>query len=84
MDFPKKSCPNISTPCWIPQAASIIPRDLPQCDSIQKYSCMMVTLYAARAIVNEQCLKPCGAESYKIESSRNTLEPFVKVSCSLG
>ena len=44
---------------------------------------MMVTLYAARAIVNEQCLKPCGAESYKIESSRNTLEPFVKVSCSL-
>lgn len=84
IDFPKKACPNMSSPCWIPQADNIIDKDiisaLPQCDTIEKYRCMLTTVLDARATVNRECITSCYAESHKMLTSRNALEPFPKVS----
>ena len=82
MDFPKEYCPNVTTPCWIPHADSVIHEQvlqgLPQCDTIEKYSCMMKALLWAKECAKE-CAKSCAAESYKIMTSHNTIEPFLKV-----
>ena len=85
IDFPKKSCPGVSSPCWIPQANSVIhdhvANALPHCDSIEKYSCMLDTLRrAGYENIDKQCIKSCKSESYKIMSTRNTLDSFANVS----
>ena len=85
IDFPKKSCPNVTSPCWIPQADSVVQehviRALPQCDTIEKYNCMIDTLrLAPYQFVDKQCMISCSVESYKIALSRNNIEPFTKVS----
>ena len=84
-NFPKKTCPNISSPCWIPQADSIIHehiiRALPQCDTIERYGCMLDTIRnAVYENIDQQCIKSCKAESYKISSKHNTLDSFTAVS----
>ena len=83
-DFPKKGCPTISSPCWIPQADNIINdqiiRGLPQCDTIEKYSCMLHTLrQAVYENVEKQCIKSCKAESYDIITSDGTTNPWTTV-----
>ena len=88
-DFPKKSCPNVLSPCWIPQADSIIHehiiRALPQCDTIEKYSCMLETIRGAvYKNVDKQCLKTCKAESSKTSSMENILNAFNAVSYNLS
>ena len=85
MKFPKKNCPNVSRPCWIPQADSIIHdhiiHSLPQCDTIEKYGCMLDTLRnAPYEYVDQQCMKSCKAETYKISSSEGAADPFTLVS----
>ena len=79
MDFPKEYCTNVTSPCWIPHVNSIIHQDivhaLPQCDTIEKYSCMLKAIDHA-----PKCLRSCKAESYTAMTSRNTIEPFLKVS----
>ena len=84
IDFPKKYCPNVTSLCWIPQADSIIHEhiipDLPQCDTIEKYSCMLLTIRSKVYTINEKCMKSCKAKTYKISSSRNTVDTFSAVS----
>ena len=82
--FPKKNCPAVSSPCWIPQADSIINeqiiRGLPQCDTIEKYGCMLHTLrQAVYRNVEKQCMKSCKAESYNIITSDGTTNPWTTV-----
>ena len=86
IDFPKENCPNVSSPCWIPQADNIIHEDiihsLPQCDTVDKYACMLSTLKETRSRANkltEKCMKSCRAETYDIDASRNNLNPFTSV-----
>ena len=76
LQFPKKSCSNVSSPCWIPQADAII-RDhikhsLPQCDTIEKYGCMLDSLRLLRGAAYDSfdlhCMKSCLAEIYKIDT----------------
>ena len=82
--FPKKNCPAVSSPCWIPQADRIINeqiiRGLPQCDTIEKYGCMLHTLrQAVYRNVEKQCMKSCKAESYNIITSDGTTNPWTTV-----
>ena len=74
----------MTSPCWIPQADSIIEEDiihaLPQCDTIEKYNCMINTLkFAPYDFVDKQCMRSCSLDSYKMKLSRNNIEPFIKV-----
>ena len=86
MDFPKKTCPKVSKPCWIPQIESILPKNilstLTQCDTLEKYECMLLTVMYSRKNVKKRCKKSCRAENYKITSRTGTIEPFSKV-CSM-
>ena len=79
----KDICPNVSM-CWIPQADSIIHehilRGLPQCDSMEKYICMLESLRRDTYKIEQQCTRPCKAETYKISSSRNAVDAFTAVS----
>ena len=86
VEFPKKACPNVSSPCWIPQADNIIQEDilhsLPQCDTLDKYSCMLQTLRESKFTREDQvpvkgirteglaskCMRSCKAETYRINS----------------
>ena len=83
-DFPKEPCPNMSSPCWIPQSDSIIQKNtihsLYKCDTIEKYKCMLNTIRNAKDKINQQCKKPCKTETYKTTSLRNDLFPFTRVS----
>ena len=84
IDFPKPSCPNMSSPCWIPHADSIVKEHiihaLPPCDTIDKYNCMVDTLKKAPYdFVDKQCMRTCSVQSYKIALSRNNIEPVQKV-----
>ena len=83
MDFPKAACPEVSEPCWIPQIQSILPTAiisrLSQCDSMEKYKCMLLTVMYSRKNVKRRCKKSCKAENYKIISRTGTIEPFTKV-----
>ena len=83
MDFPKAACPGVSEPCWIPQIQSILPTAiisrLSQCDSMEKYKCMLLTVMYSRKNVKRRCKKSCKAENYKIISRTGTIEPFTKV-----
>ena len=84
-DFPKDTCPNISDPCWIPQIDNILPRkttaQLGQCDTMEEYICMLLTVMKSRKNVKKRCIKSCKSENYNILSRTGTLEPFTKV-CS--
>ena len=83
-DFPKEPCPNMSSPCWIPQADSIIQkhtiRSLHQCDTIEKYKCMLNTIRYAKDKIDQQCKKPCKTETYTTNSLRNDLFPLWRAS----
>ena len=83
MAFPKESCPKVSEPCWIPQIQSILPgailSGLAQCDSMEKYECMLDTVMYSRKHVKQRCKKSCRAENYKITSRIGSIEPFTKV-----
>ena len=83
-DFPKEPCPNMSSPCWIPQADSIIQKhtihSLHQCDTIEKYKCMLNTIRYAKDKIDQQCKKPCKTETYTTNSLRNDLFPLWRVS----
>ena len=76
------SCPGVTSACWIPQADSIIQniRTLPQCDSFEKYICMLNGYRNTRYEAKKQCLKSCKAENYKAVSRTNDAEPFPYVS----
>ena len=95
IDFPKQSCPNMSSPCWIPHADSIVKEHiihaLPKCDTIDSYNCMVDTIKKAPYdFVDKRCLRTCSVQSYKIALSRNNIEPVQKVfmtcnnSCALS
>ena len=85
LKFPKNSCPNVSSPCWIPQADTII-RDhimhsIPQCDTIEKYRCMLDTIRgAAYEYFDQKCMKSCKAEIYKISETKAEADAFPLVS----
>lgn len=82
MKYPNTSCPGVIGACWIPQADSIIHkiRALPQCDSFEKYICMLNGYRNTRYEAKRQCLKSCKAENYKAVSRTNDAEPFPYVS----
>ena len=86
--FPKDFCPNVSSPCWIPQADNIIHehiiRALPQCDTIDKYSCMLNTIRRDSFEIDQKCMKSCKAESYKTSSIENNMDAFNSVSYNLS
>ena len=78
----EENCQNITTPCWIPQASTIIEsisRDLPICDTFEKYQCMLATIKAAKYASQDICLRSCKAEGYKILTRTGDIEPFTKV-----
>ena len=81
--FPKKSCQNITNLCWIPQADSIIHKhiinDLLQCDTIEKYLCMLDTIRRDTNKIEHLCTKSCKAEAYKLSTSRNAVDAFTWV-----
>ena len=83
LNYPNQSCYNVSDPCWIPQAASIINKQvvssLPQCDTREKYLCMLNSLTTAMDKAEINCKKSCSAESYTIQVVNNVLEPVYKV-----
>ena len=85
LKFPKKYCAtNVSSPCWIPQADSIIHEyimgSLPPCDTIEKYYCMLETIReAAGENFDQHCLKTCEAEVYKISTLEGQADTFQKV-----
>ena len=85
IDFPKKTCPNVSSPCWIPQAANIIHEEvihnLPQCNTIDKYSCMLHSIRDWN--LDEICIKSCKAETYAISVSKRNINPFSSVNYTL-
>ena len=80
LNSPKKSCSDISDPCWIPQAANIINEQglsaLAQCDTSEKYLCMLNTLEAAKKNAKMNCVRSCRSEAYDIQMSSSGLEPF--------
>ena len=83
--FPKESCPSVSSPCWIPQADNIIHdhviHSLPQCDTMEKYRCMLNTIRdATYRYVDQQCMKSCKAEIYKIAASESIADTYTLVS----
>ena len=85
MKFPKKSCPNVTSPCWIPHADNVIHghiiHSLPQCDTIEKYLCMLDIIRGATyEYVDQKCMKSCKAETYKISTSEGEAYPFEQVS----
>ena len=88
VNFPRESCPNVSSPCWIPQADGIINRQtmstLPQCNTFEKYICMLSNFKASRTMAKRACVKSCTAESYKIQPRYNEIETFSKVSRTLS
>ena len=60
--FEKEKCENITTPCWIPHAAKIIESistNMEICDTLDKYTCMLSTMKAAKTVIQEQCSKSC-------------------------
>ena len=81
--FSKKSCQNITDLCWIPQADSIIHKHvingLPQCDTIEKYLCMLDTIRRDTNKIEQLCPKSCQAEAYKLSTSRNAVDAFTWV-----
>ena len=80
--FQKEDCQNITTPCWIPHAANIIESistNMPICDSLNKYTCMLSTMKAAISIMQEQCPKSCKSETYKTLTTTADIEPFTRV-----
>ena len=81
--FPKKACQNITNLCWIPQADSIIHKHiingLPQCDTIEKYLCMLDTIRRDTNKIEQLCTKSCKAEAYKLSTSRNAVDAFTWV-----
>ena len=90
VEFPKKACPNVSSPCWIPQADNIIQEDilhsLPQCDTLDKYNCMLQTLRESKVTREDQvsdkgikCMRSCKAETYRIDSYRHNINPYIRV-----
>ena len=87
MKFPKQSCPNISSPCWIPHANSIIgghiTHSLPKCDTIEKYLCMLDAIRGAPYEVDKKCMKSCKSETYKISTSKAEAYPFEEVSFNI-
>ena len=80
----KEICPHVTSMCWIPQADTIIHKDiirvLPQCDTLEKYICMLESLGRDNYKIGQECIKPCKAETYKIKSSRNAIDAFTDVS----
>ena len=80
----KEICPNVTSMCWIPQADSIIHEDvihgLPQCDTLDKYICMLESLRRHTYRIGQECMKPCKAETYRIRASKNALDAFTDVS----
>ena len=73
IDFPKPSCLNVSSPCWIPQADSVVKEhiihDLPKCDTIEKYNCMVETIKKAPYdFVDKQCMKSCSVQSLTVSN----------------
>ena len=88
MDFSKNDCPNVSSPCWIPQAANVIHEDiihsLPQCDTFDKYICMLQRLRKDNLKMREKCIKSCKAQTYRISSSQENLNTFKAVYLNLS
>ena len=83
INYPNESCPNLAKPCWIPQASSIIGQKvspLPQCDSFDKYICMLNALRRTKYKARKQCTRSCNAEHYKVVSRTNEQKPFPYVS----
>ena len=83
LNFTNESCPNLANPCWIPQADSIIDQKtspLPQCDTFEKYICMLNVFRNTRYKAIKQCTRSCNAEHYKVVSRTNDLKPFPYVS----
>ena len=81
----REICPNVTSICWIPQADSIIHeniiRGLPQCDTFEKYICMLEALRRNTKLdIGQECIKPCKAETYKIRTSRSSVDAFTDVS----
>ena len=80
----KEICPNVTSMCWIPQADSIIHEDiirgLPQCDTFEKYICMLESLRKDTFKIGNECIKPCKGETYKIRTARNAINAFTNVS----
>ena len=83
METHNKDCLDISQPCWIPQAHDIVHENiiqsLRQCDTIQKYRCMMTSIQKAKDKAHENCNKLCKTESYHVMDTYNRIEPFPKV-----
>ena len=83
LNFPKDTCPNISEPCWIPQIDSIVSHTttskLNQCDTMEEYMCMLLTLMKSRESIKKQCIKSCKSENYNILPRTGSLERFTKV-----
>ena len=81
----REICPNVTSICWIPQADSVIHenifRGLPQCDTFEKYICMLEALRRNTKLdIGQECIKPCKAETYKIRTSRSSVDAFTSVS----
>ena len=85
LDFPiYTSCQNV-TPCWIPQASTMIEsisNKYPICDTFKKYRCMLTTIKIARNAAQEICLKSCKAEGYEILTRTADIDPFTRVKLS--
>ena len=73
----------MSDPCWIPQIDNIVPQAkksiLSQCDTMEKYKCMLLTVMKSRGRIKKKCVKSCKAENYDVRVRTGTLEPFTKV-----
>ena len=85
--FQKEKCENITTPCWIPHAANIIESistNMEICDTLDKYTCMLSTMKAAKTVIQEQCSKSCKSETYKTLTTTGDIEPFTQVMSQNG
>ena len=80
--FSYKYCENITTPCWIPQAANMIDSissELSTCGTLKEYTCMLATIKAAKYATKTQCPKSCKSESYEVLTRSADIEPFIRV-----
>ena len=80
--FPKTYCQNIKTPCWIPHVANMIQSissGLPTCDTLEKFTCMLATIKAAKYLTPSPCLRSCKSENYKALTRTADIESFTRV-----
>ena len=82
LEFPKEYCPNVSSPCWIPQVDWFLrEQSFPQCDTFEKYGCMLKTARETSfKDVVAKCQKSCRAEVYKISTEEGEADEFPMVS----